>query len=78
MHLEGCREQYLCSVRYSRIGDVVTIYFPVRSSYLHRYPDNPEQTPYRAQRMIPVGPRCHTVYIGTVSGAGREGKRAYM
>ena len=78
MHPEGCCEHHFCSIRYSHIGDVATVYLLVRPGYLHRYTDNPEQTPYRTQRMLRVGPRCHTVRIGTVSGAGREGKRAYM
>jgi hypothetical protein len=78
MHPEGCREHHLCSSRYSHCGDVATVHFLVRPSYLYHYLNNPEQTPYRAQRMLRVGTRRHTVSLGTVPGARREGKRTYM
>jgi hypothetical protein len=68
--MKGRSEHHYCAVRYSYGGDVATVNFLVRPSYLHRYPDDPEQTPNRAQRMFRVGPRRNTVCAGTVPGAG--------
>ena len=48
MHLEGCCEHHLGSVRYSHFGDVAAVHFLVRPGNLHRYLNNPEQTPRRA------------------------------
>ena len=68
--MKGRSEHHYCSVRYSYGGNVAAVHFLVRPSYIHRYPDNPEQTPNRAQRMLRVGPRRHTVCAGTVPGTG--------
>lgn len=71
IHLEGCRDYHLCPVRYSHSGDVAAVHILVRPSCLHPYPDNPEQTPYRARRMLRMGPRrLYTVCFGTVPGIG--------
>ena len=52
MHPEGCRKHNLCSIRYSHSGDLATIHILVRPCHLQRYPNHPEQTPHRAERML--------------------------